>query len=645
MNNRRLLFTLAAIVALAMPLQSKEYTILSPDKSLSVTLSDDSVLTYSVVLSGTTVLERSPLGIYRDDVAYPCAMTVSRALAQRTGNIDYDNPRGKCSHVAKSYTEQEFEVAQGKFAVVFRVLDDGVAFAYRLTGKGKGVKVYAEETGFRFPEGSRAFCSQLAKGKSGWCATNPSYEDHYHFDVPLGEESEHRQGWVFPLLVHNGDVWTLLSETGTDESYVACHLGEARDNCYQIKFPEDGHNMAYDPTWAAVDTPYLTPWRVMAVSRNIADIVATTLPDDLVEQKHVAQVEYKPGKAAWSWLFYADAWTTYDGSRKFIDMAAELGFGYCLIDAFWDQWIGRERIAELSAYAQQKGVRLLLWYNSNGNWNGASYLSPTNIMNNAEKRRAEMEWMRSIGVAGIKVDFFGGDKQNSIKLYTDILADCNRYGLICNFHGATLPRGWARMYPAFFNAEAVMGQEFCRGNHENEAMRARHITVLPFTRNAVAPMDFTPTVLNEVLGQDANLSLRSTTTAFELALPVIMFAPLSHYGLIPDDLKRMPRSLFDYFRKLPTVWDETRLLSGYPGRDVVMARRSGNVWYVAGINGEDTAKTIDVDLSQLAAKGSAQIFTTVAASRGEVACSEGNKADGTIKFALQPRDGFLIVIK
>ena len=153
------------------------------------------------------------------------------------------------------------------------------------------------------------------------------------------------------------------------------------------------------------------------------------------------------------------------------------------------------------------------------------------------------------------------------------------------------------MYPAFFNAEAVMGQEFCRGNHENEAMRARHITVLPFTRNAVAPMDFTPTVLN------------------------------------------------DYFRELPTVWDETRLLSGYPGRDVVMARRSGNVWYVAGINGEDTAKTIEVDLSQLAAKGSAQIFTTVAASRGEVACSEGNKADGTIKFALQPRDGFLIVIK
>lgn len=290
-------------------------------------------------------------------------------------------------------------------------------------------------------------------------------------------------------------------------------------------------------------------------------------------------------------------------------------------------------------------MRLLLWYNSNGNWNGARYLSPTNIMNNAEKRRAEMEWMRSIGVAGIKVDFFGGDKQNSIKLYTDILADCNRYGLICNFHGATLPRGWARMYPAFFNAEAVMGQEFCRGNHENEAMRASHITVLPFTRNAVAPMDFTPTVLNEVLGQDANLSLRSTTTAFELALPVIMFAPLSHYGLIPDDLKRMPRSLFDYFRELPTVWDETRLLSGYPGRDVVMARRSGNVWYVAGINGEDTAKTIDVDLSQLAAKGSAQIFTTVAASRGEVACSEGNKADGTIKFALQPRDGFLIVIK
>ncbi|MGN0231735.1 MAG: glycoside hydrolase family 97 catalytic domain-containing protein [Muribaculaceae bacterium] len=271
MNTRRFLISLAAIAALAVSVQTKEYTILSPDKELSVTLSDDTALTYSVALSGTTVLERSPLGIYCDDVAYPCAMTVSRALAQRAGTIDYDNPR---------------------------------------------------------------------------------------------------------------------------------------DNCYQIKVPEDGHNMTYDPTWAAMDTPCLTPWRIMAISRNIGDIVATTLSDDLVEPQHASQVAYQPGKAAWSWLFYADAWTTYDGSRKFIDMAAELGFGYCLIDAFWDQWIGRERIAELSAYAQQKGVRLLLWYNSNGNWNGASYLSPTNIMNNAESRRAEMEWMCSIGVAGVKVDFY-----------------------------------------------------------------------------------------------------------------------------------------------------------------------------------------------------------------------------------------------
>ncbi len=640
---KNLLLLLSALL-LSMTLQAQNHILKSPDGKLSVTISDTDGLSYKVSYNNEEALAASPLGIYRDDCNYDKPEKISSVSALEKGMTTYDNPVGKVSRVSKEYVQQEFTVEVGKYAVVMRVYNDGVAFAYRLLGTGE-VKVYGERTAFALPKNNKAFLTQLAKAKSGWQKTNPSYEDPYHVDVPLTELSEHRDGWIFPALFHGEKVWTLISETGTTADYVACHLSEFDGEYFNVEFPTAGHNLPCNPTWAEVKTPFLTPWRTIVVSDNLSGIVENTLSTDLVEPLYQAKHKFLPGRSSWSWIYYGDDLTTYDGTKQYIDLAARLGWEYCLVDAVWDTQIGREKMAELAQYAKSKNVGLILWYNSNGNWNTAPQ-SPLNCMNTAETRRKEMAWMKKIGVVGIKADFFGGDKQAGIKLYEDILRDANDFGIAVNFHGATLPRGWERMHPAFLNAEAVMGQEFCRGEKDKEANRASHSTILPFVRNAVAPMDFTPVVLNSRLGPGTWESDRTTTTAFELAMPVVFFEPITHFGITPSDIDKFPDFVWDYFRHVPTVWDETKLLSGYPGKDVVLARRSGKTWYVAGINGEGNTKTLCVDLTFIEKIKSVSLIASDKTNTNKVVQKTlDTKRETCFEIQLVAKDGFVIVVE
>ncbi len=637
------ILSLLSLSLLATTLLAQEYVLTSPDGKLSVTVDDNNGLTFKADYEGVAAIMPSPLGIYRDDCSCDNAEKISSVSAVEKGLTAYDNPIGKVSKVSKEYVQQEFTVEAGKYALVMRVYNNGVAFAYRLFGTEE-VKVYGERTAFALPKDNKAFLTQLAKAKSGWQKTNPSYEDPYHVDVPLTELSEHREGWIFPALFHGEKLWTLISETGTTADYVACHLSEYDGEFFHVEFPTAGHNLPSDPTWAELKKPGLTPWRTIVVSDNLADIVENTLSTDLVEPLYAAKHDFAPGKSSWSWIYYGDDLTTYDGTKQYIDLAAQLGWNYCLVDAVWDKQIGREKIAELAQYAQSKNVGLILWYNSNGNWNTAPQ-SPFNCMNTHEARQREMAWMKEIGVVGIKTDFFGGDKQAGMKLYEDILRDANDFGIGVNFHGATLPRGWERMYPAFLNAEAVMGQEFCRGEKDKEANRASHATILPFVRNAVAPMDFTPVVLNSRLGPGQWESDRTTTTAFELAMPVIFFEPITHFGITPSDIDKFPQFVWDYFRHVPTVWDETRLLGGYPGKDVVIARRSGSTWYVAGINGDTHDKAISVDLSFIGKANKASLITSDSANTNNVMEQKLNlKRNPLVKIPLKGKDGFVIQV-
>ncbi|MDE5941292.1 MAG: glycoside hydrolase family 97 protein, partial [Muribaculaceae bacterium] len=611
--------------------------------------------------NGEPALWVSPMVIFIDGVT-PVAGVKLKASAPGKGSVSYTNTRGKSLKVDKMYNSRTFSVPEQGYEIELRVFDDGLAYRYRLLptaggDEGRCRRIIAENSGFAFPDGSRGWLTQLAKAKEGWCATNPSYEDHYHMDVALEEKSDERQGWIFPALVRSGNVWTLLTESGYPGEYPGCHLSEARSNTFMVEFPHADHNLRHQPVWASVADGGVTPWRVAVIGDSPAAIVETTLPDDLAERTFSDDGGLKPGKASWSWLYHADAWTTYEGQRKFIDLAARLGLEYCLTDALWDVNIGRERMGELASYARERGVGLLVWYNSNGAWNDAPQ-SPTDCFNTREARCREMEWLKSIGIAGVKIDFFGGDKQDGMQLYEDILCDADSFGLVVNFHGATLPRGWSRIHRSYMNSEAVFGQEMCRGAGPNEAARPAHCTVLPFARNAVGPMDFTPVVLNrrlawvegdddadlsavsgEVFRDAGNAAVRVTTDAFELALPVIFFEPLTHFGITVSDVDRFPETVWKYVGEVPTVWDRTVFLAGEPGKYVVMAREKDGECYVAAINGTDSE--ISVPLKGWGPKTRAE-YVIRSSDNGELVCETGCVMPDKTEIRVLPRDGFVM---
>ncbi|WP_321436545.1 glycoside hydrolase family 97 catalytic domain-containing protein [uncultured Bacteroides sp.] len=503
-----------------------------------------------------------------------------------------------------NYAVYTFNNAEGKeMKIEFRLANDGLAFRYLISGGSKAT-VMEELTAFQISKSASGFLHPMSKAHSSWARTNPSYEEHYAIDAPVTTISKDKQGWCFPALfklplkADKSPYWFMLSEAGTDGNYCATHLADATfSGLFKIAYSEAEQNIGTDPVYPTFALPFATPWRMIVVGDNLKKIVESTMATDLVKPKYEAKYDYKPGKASWSWLVLKDNNTTYEVQRQFIDMAAQLKLEYCLIDALWDTKIGRERMKELADYAKTKNVSLILWYNSNGKWNDADQ-TPKDKMDTRDIRREEMKWMQSIGVKGIKVDFFGGDKQATMKLYEDILTDANDFDITVNFHGTTLPRGWERMYPNFVTAEAVKGMEFCTFGQEAENLRPQHACVLPFVRNAVAPMDFTPLILNPTLGEKKGTGpVRRTTNAFELALPVIFFSGVQHLGLLPQNLEDYPAYVADYLSAVPSVWDETKLIDGYPGKFLVIARRSGDRWFIGAINGENTEKTIELDLS------------------------------------------------
>lgn len=487
-----------------------------------------------------------------------------------------------------------------RLQVEVRIGDDGVAFRYRMPGKRK-IQLKEDFTTFTFPEDARGYFLPISENHKSDGSLSPSYESPYEIGVPITQHSVEHQGWAYPALVKSDTgadtYWTLLTETAVRGNYCGTHLSEGDSiGCLRVAYPRN-----IEQGKEKIDYPVFnnaTPWRVMVVSRQLKDIVQNTWVTDLAKEEFDPKRKYMPGRATWSWLTMGDEATTFEEQKKFIDLADTLKFEYCLIDANWDVRIGREKIKELSSYANSKGVGLWLWYNCSFDEN-SSQQTPNGMLRTHEGRIQEMAWLKSIGVRGIKVNFFGHDNQNALQFYEDLLEDANNYELGVNLHGSAVPRGWERMFPNVQTVEAAMGMEHAMNEQQIENMRPQHITMLAFTRNAIAPLDFTPLVLNECLGADSDgkTVIRSTTAAFELALPVILQSGVQHYGLVPKNLNEFPADVFSYISAVPASWVETRLLDGYPGEYVVMARFDGSRWFIAAINACKKSLKLDVDLS------------------------------------------------
>lgn len=613
----------------------------SPDKKIRLSLNMlNGSPVYNISYAGTEFLGNSPLGLQSSigDFSHDLRLT-----SQKTRKIaeSYTLNRSKVSEVnyrANELTCSFVNQAKDTLSIVFRISDSDIAFNYLIHENGRGkVKctIEHEVTGFKLPAGSTTFITPQAPASTGWEKTKPSYEEEYTIEEAVGKPSKYGLGYTYPALFHLGEKgWMLISETGVDADYVGTKLTEASSSgLYTVSFPEKGENGNVGPVTATATLPMQTSWKTITVGRDLKPIVETTSATDVVKPLTTSSKVFQTGRASWSWIVWQDESCNYNDQITYIDMAAALKFEFVLIDALWDVQIGRTKMEELISYAKSKNVGVLLWYNSNGKWNTAPQ-TPKNRMDTREARLEEMKWLQKVGVKGLKIDFFGGDKQATMKLYHDILMDASVYGLSINFHGTTLPRGWERMYPSFVTSEAVLASEnlvFQQSFNDNYPVTA---TLYPFTRNAVAAMDFGPVFLNSRMDRfQKDGKIRRTTDAFEMATAVIFFSAVQHFGITPDNLKEKPGYLFDYLKSVPTVWDETRFIDGYPGKYCVIARRKGEKWYVAAINGESSEKILKVKLPMLKGKKVSIISDGQNASSAFSTAVLGSNADYEIKLA------------
>ena len=534
-----------------------------------------------------------------------------------TNKIDetYELASIKKSKVRYVANEAVFSFTQqGKtiYDVIFRISNNDVAFKYKIYPQGETLScvVKQEATGFVFPDGTTTFLCPQSKPMGGFARTSPSYETSYTADDAAGKNGW-GEGYTFPCLFRNGDNgWVLVSETGVNGGYCASRLLGHKEGVYTIGFPQEGEANGNGTVSPGIALPGETPWRTITVGKTLAPIVETTVPFDVVKPLYPAKGEYTYGRGSWSWIIGMDGSTNYKEQLRYIDFSAAMGYQSVLVDALWDKQIGRDKIEELAKYGKDKGVALYLWYNSNGYWNDAPQ-TPRGIMDNAIARRKEMKWMQSIGIRGIKVDFFGGDKQMTMQLYEDILSDANEYGLLVIFHGCTLPRGWERMYPNFASSEAVLASEnlhFSQGSCDNEAFNA---TLHPFIRNTVGSMDFGGSALNKYYNADnaPRGSRRVTSDVYALATAVLFQSPVQHFALAPNNLTDSPSWAIDFMKEVPTTWDEVRFIDGYPGKYVILARRHGDKWYIAGVNAQKETLQLKVNLPMFSNGEKVRLFS------------------------------------
>ncbi|MEO7190776.1 MAG: glycoside hydrolase family 97 catalytic domain-containing protein [Vicinamibacterales bacterium] len=573
-----------------------EWRVASPDGRTAIVLTrlPDGQLRWRATRGNVAVLAPAPLGVKRMDQEFVTGLTLVRAAATVTVADQYQMPHGKRRMHRVSAREQTVTFANAKGArleVVLRAHDDGVAFRYRFPETDTIARTVTEElTGFGVPAGAAGWIQpQQPVSQYG-----PAYEDLYK-ETASGTPAPAADGWAFPALFHiQQGPWVLITESGLDGGYAGAHLAQnAPDGIYRIKFPDpaEGRNVGAVEPKAAL--PWTLPWRVAIIGDTAPRILESDLVDDLAPATRLRDTSWiVPGRSAWSWWSESDSPKSAARLNAYTDLAAEMTWEYSLVDANWNL-MTTGTIADVVAHAKEKKIGLVLWYNSGGPHNNVTE-APRDRMSDRVQRRAEMATLRSWGVKGIKVDFWQSDKQDRIQQYRAVMQDAADYQLLVNFHGATLPRGWEREFPHLVGMEAVLGAEQYKFREDFPTHAAWHNTVLPFTRNVVGAMDYTPVTFTD------HKYPRITTNAHELALSVVFQTGVQHFADSIQAYHALPEAPRAFIRQVPAAWDEMRALEGEPGRAVVIARRDGTTWYVGGI-AANAAQTASVRLNFLGA--------------------------------------------
>lgn len=635
---------------------AENHTVKSPDGRLVVNIGcEEGKAFYTVDYDGKPMLVRSALGLVADYSDFSQGLAMGTLKTEGPKRLTYRMTRTKRSAVDHEVTEATVGFANGKrdsMTLHLHISNNDLAYRYELlrpkADNPKAVVIQREVSGFNFPTQTTTFLCPQITPMTGWERTKPSYEEEYTPDAPMNVKSQYGVGYTFPCLFKVGQHgWVLVSEAGAASAYPGCRLSDYEEGKgYTIAFPQKGENNGLGSELAGIALPGTTPWRTITVGTSPAPIVETTIPFDVTEPLYEPSQDYQPGRYTWSWLIWQDNSTNYDDQVKMIDLAAAMGYESVLVDGLWDKQIGRERMEELSRYAQSKGVRLMLWYNSNGFENDAPQ-TPRQIMNNAIARKREMAWMKRIGVTGIKVDFFGGDKQQTMQLYEDILSDANDYGLQVIFHGATLPRGWERLYPNYVGSEAALASENVFFTDYHAKKEAFEMTMHPYSRNAVGSFDWGGIIMNKYLSPDnKSRHQRHTGDVFEMATGITNQISVNCVALYPNNLQDVPQWELDWLKQLPKSWDDVKFIDGYPTRYVVLARRSGDRWYVAGLNATDKPLKLTLRLPMFVGQ-TVNHYTDLPKKKGEkfLPSMKGRLKvgkNGEAQVVIQPNGGLIL---
>ncbi len=475
------------------------------------------------------------------------------------------------------------------------VADEAVALRYSVDAPGESIRVEWERTSFALPGDS---LSWLQRHDAPTIFT-PAYEEPRADVAPADDPGRSSHGWTFPSLFQTGESWSLITEADLGDFAAGSHLSPVvQSGEYFVTFADRGEgNGLGDPRPTGQDA-WRSPWRVLITSTDLSDIVESNHVRHLSTPAEGDFSWVRPGRVSWSWWSDHESSRDPEAMRPFIDLAADLGWEYSLIDANWNTFPNDE-LEALIEYANQRDVGVFLWYNSGGP-NNVVTEAPRDRMDDPQIRRQELARIAALGVVGIKVDFFHSDKPVQIQQYRDIIRDAADAGLLTNFHGSTVPRGWGREFPNLMTMEAVRGAEFYTFDSRYASAAPRQNTILPFTRNAVGPMDYTPVILGDTVR-------RLTTNSHELGLSVVFESPLQHFADTPDAYLSTPDTVIELLREVPVAWDETRLISGLPEEHVVIARRSGDQWWVGAINGTAEPFSVAVDPNDLGVAPNAQM--------------------------------------
>jgi hypothetical protein len=583
-------------------------------------------ITFSVNYDGKTILSQTELGLETDIQKFYGNLKLKSVSKAKRIIDDYKMITGKRSHCINEAFERtySFENQEGNtLDITFRVYDNGVVFRYEINTIADKEYVVDEYTAYNIPQGAKRWMQQY----------DPGYEKF--FPVSTDGKLPDRpkvNSWGYPGLVELQDsVFMLITEANIRRGHCGSLLfnGDNNDR-YQVKLADK--KQVAERTWGS-------PWRVLIIG-GLSDIVESTLVTDVSDPSKVEYTEWiNPGMVSWIYWAYNHGSKDYQKVKEYIDLAAEMHWTYNLIDWEWDEMSNGGNLQDAVKYTLNKGIKPLLWYNSSTNWIGPG---PLFRLNKKQDREKEYAWLSEMGIAGIKVDFFSGDSVSTMNYYIDLLEDAIKYKLMLNFHGATIPRGWQRTYPHMMSIEGVYGAEWYNNAPILTNRAAEHNATLPFTRNVVGPMDYTPGTFSN--SQHPHI----TSYAHELALPVIFESALQHMPDRPSVYYGLPEPVKRLLSELPVAWDDTKLLAGYPGEEVILARRKGNVWYIGGINGTNETKTLHISLDKIAVNGKKISIFKDGIDDKHFAIEENIplanvKSDLTIECL--PRGGFVAVIK